>query len=96
MEQKIFIFYARSYSFEDQATGQKREGISINYLVCNDVTADHPNADGSFGYAPCKDSLPLGTKLGNVPGMYTGEFVLAPSKGSTRLKLNSVSPIAGK
>ena len=100
MQQKIFIFHANPYSFEDQATKQLREGISINYLVTDNLK-DTQNSDGSLGFAPCKDSISLDhlNSLGSVPGFYEGDFIMAPSKGQTRLKLSSVrlvSPAVGK
>jgi len=98
MEQKIFIFYARPYSFEDPNTHVMREGVSVQYLICNDVAQVAKNQDGSIGYAPSKDSLPPAAynKLTKVPGYYQAEFVLAQASGSTRLKLNDVKAIPEK
>lgn len=96
MTQKIFIFYANPYSFEDQQTKQKREGVSVQYLVTNDLVDNGQNSDGSLGYAPCKDSIQLEKlqSLVKVPGFYDGEFIMAPAKGQTRLKLSSVNYLA--
>lgn len=95
MNQKIFIFYARPYKFTDEATGQERTGVSVNYLVCSDLKDCGQHPDGSLGYSPCKDSLPLDSlnKLSSVPAFYDGQFVLSPSKGQTRLKLSDVTVI---
>ena len=92
MKQKIFIFYANPYSFEDPATKQKREGVSVNYLVTSELKDNGQNSDGSLGYSPCKDSIPLDrlNSLIKVPGYYDAEFIMAPSKGQTRLKLSTV------
>lgn len=88
MEQKIFILSARAYSFADEKTGQQRDGISIMYITADNL--DHQeNPDGSLGYIPCKQSVPLNfkSKLGSVPGWYKGTFQLAASGGKNVLRL---------
>lgn len=100
MMQKIFIFHANPYSFEDSATKQLREGISVNYLMTDNLK-DSQNSDGSLGFSPCKDSISLDqlNTLGSVPGFYEADFIMAPAKGQTRLKLSSVrlvSPAVSK
>ncbi len=91
MIQKIFIFHANPYSFEDSATKQLREGVSVHYLLTDNLK-DCQNSDGSLGFSPCKDSIALDqlNALASVPGFYEAEFIMAPAKGQTRLKLSSV------
>ena len=95
MQQKIFVFYANPYNFQDPQTKQERSGISVNYMVTDNLKDHGQNSDGSLGFAACKDSIPLDAlnTLQCVPGFYDGEFILAPSKGQTRLKLSSVKLI---
>ncbi len=92
MTQKIFVFYANPYSFEDPQTKQERSGVSVHYMVTDNLKDNGQNPDRSLGFAPCKDSIPLAAldTLSCVPGFYDGEFILAPSKGQTRLKLSSL------
>lgn len=95
MNQKIFIFHANPYKFDDQSTGQHREGISIHYLMTDNLN-DIENGDGSYGYAPAKDSISRDQidNLQSVPGFYDATFIMAPSKGQTRLKLSSVKLVS--
>lgn len=89
MNQKGVVIYANPWSMTDERTGKAMEGITVEYLACenlNPVT----NEDGSMGVRHCKESIPLNLspELKYVPGVYDLEFGLKPgTKGKMQVKL---------
>lgn len=101
MIQKGILIYAKPWQMLDEKTGANRQGISIEYLACENLDPV-VNEDGSMGVRHCKESIPLtmSASIIKVPGLYDLEFGLKPgSKGKMEVKLvgvNYISPVGEK
>ena len=86
------ITYANSWSMVDENTGKERKGISIEYLMTEDLDPVE-NDDGSKGYKHCKESIPISCmdRIKQVPGVYDLCYELGIIKGKPFMKLNSIS-----
>ena len=98
MTDRIYVLYAKPYSFVDEDTKQKRDGVSVNYLVTGDLKDPGQQPDQSLGYPVFKGSISLDSlnKLSTVPGWYDGEFVFVNTKSGQTAKLRDVKPVAQK
>ncbi len=89
MVQKGILIYAKSWQMVDEKTGANRQGISIEYLACEDLKPV-VNEDGSMGVRHCKESVPLTMRdsIIKVPGLYDLEFGMKPgSRGKMDVKI---------
>lgn len=89
MVQTGILIYAKAWAMQDEKTGANRQGISIEYLACENLKPV-VNEDGSMGVRHCKESVPLTLQesIIKIPGLYDLEFGLKPgSKGKMEVKL---------
>lgn len=89
MNQKGVVIYANPWSMIDEKTGKGMEGITVEYLACENLNPV-VNEDGSLGVRHCKESIPLSLspEIKQVPGLYELEFGLKPgTKGKMQVKL---------
>lgn len=89
MNQIGILTYAKPWQMQDERTGAQREGLTVEYLACDNLNPV-TNEDGSVGVRHCKESVPLGfmSTITNVPGLYELEFGMKPgSRGKMEVKL---------
>lgn len=81
MKLKALVTFAKPYLVAEGGT--TNEGITINYLLTDNLTACENPKDGSQGYKFSKSSLPVDRqhKLTAIPGFY--EMDCEMSVGST-------------
>ena len=88
MKQNVIILSCgEPWAFKDEKTGEERSGVSIHYIMADDLTPKDDN--GVLGYAPVKESVgksfyDVFKKLG-VPCSIPAEFGMKTKNGSTIL-----------
>ena len=100
MKQGIIVLGAKAWSLTDEKTQQEREGVSLHYLLTDNLEPCVDSASGLEGYQPVKQSISVDTakKLDKVPGVYEGDFGLRSSGGKsilTLMDLSYVGPVVG-
>lgn len=92
MKQKIIVLAAKGWSLVDEKTKEQREGVSLHYLLTDNLKPFADSASGTEGYIPVKQSITIekAKSLNNVPGIYEGEFELRSSAGKTILALSDL------
>ena len=95
MEEKIIILYAAAYNIEDEKTGRTNSGVSINYLMTDNL---EPAEDGrTKGFRVMKGSLPHNAvdDISHVPGVYNATFSIKPdASGKPILRPTAVDFVA--
>lgn len=91
MKQNIILLFAKPYRMEkDDKTGFN-EGISIQYLLTDELSP--VNGESERGMRFSKSSIPLlqGKSISKVPALYEGSFDLkSDAQGKILLKLTDV------
>lgn len=93
---KGLVIFTKPWNMVDETTGEKREGISIEYLMSENLIPV-VNEDGSKGVRHCKESLNTNKlpKIKEVPGYYNLSFGMkVGSKGKPVIKLDDIEYIA--
>ena len=88
---KGIILFANTWSMTDENTGNLREGMTIEYVMAEDL-GPIANEDGSLGYRTIKESVPINTakKIEKVPGIYDLTFGYSIRKGRPILKVMDI------
>lgn len=85
---KCIVLSTSPYSVIDEKTGVLNEGISIHYLMSDNL---NPNDDGKLrGFRPCKEALGVdkSIKIFAVPALYECDFTFATNaNGKAQMKL---------
>ena len=91
MKQNVIVLSAKNWSLTDEQSGQQRAGISIHYLMTDNL-ASFTDVDGTRGYIPAKQSIPVdqANTLVDVPGVYEAEFLMRASGGKNVLSISSL------
>lgn len=92
MEENGIVIFSKPWDMTDEKTGERRQGISIEYLMCKDLKPVN-NDDGSKGVRHCKQSLALDKlpKIKEVPGLYKLTFAMkVGGKGRPEIKLDDI------
>jgi hypothetical protein len=93
MDSLGIIYYSKAWDMQDEKTGERRQGVSVEYLAVKNL-APVVNDDGSKGVRHTKESIPLDKldKLEKVPGVYKLDFGMKPgSRGKMEVKLVDVT-----
>lgn len=93
MNSKITVLHARKWELEDEVTKQQRSGVSIRYVMTDNLT---PNVDadtGELGYSVMKESISVEAAkvLVDVPGVYDAEFILRSKADKNVLVVSSLT-----
>lgn len=88
---KAIVLFANPWAMDDERTGQRREGITIEYIM-TDVLTPVINEDGSMGFRHVKESLTIDKmpQVKKVPGIYEMQYTLSISKGKPVMKLQNI------
>lgn len=91
MKQNVTVISAKNWALTDEQTGQQRAGVSIHYLM-TDKLVPFTDVDGTRGYVPAKQSIPVDQagSLVEVPGVYEADFVMRASGGKNVLSISSL------
>lgn len=83
MKQRCIFLYAMPYSITDEVTGEINEGISLHYILSDNLLPVEDKTRGTKGLQPCKQSVgvELASKLTQLPGIYDVDFSLTLVKG---------------
>ena len=83
MKERIIVLSAKGWSLEDERTKQVREGVSVHYVMTDNLTPNVDSISGVEGYIPMKQSISIdeAKKLQGVPGVYDGSFQMRASGG---------------
>ena len=89
------VLSASPWRMEDEQTGQKREGISLEYLMTSTLTPV-TNDDGSQGYKHVKESISIQNygQVKQVPGIYDLNYGFTIVKGKPVMRLQSIKFIS--
>jgi hypothetical protein len=94
-KQEAIVTYVRSYNFPDEKTKREVSGVSIEYLITDNL---NPVAEGEAkGVRISSDILPYEKRdnIGAVPGKYEISFTMQPSKsGKPQLRIADVKFIS--
>lgn len=90
MKETIIVIGAKSWELQDETTKQVRAGISLHYLMADNMKPFIDTVNNVRGYVPCKQSISLdeANNIVDVPGIYEGDFALRASQGKNILALN--------
>lgn len=85
------VLFANPWAMEDEKTGQKREGITVEYIMADNLNPV-VNDDGSVGYRHVKESLNISKmpQVMQVPGKYEMFYGFSISKGKPVMKLQGM------
>ena len=88
---KGIVLHANPWSLEDERTGQRREGVSLEYVMTDNLKP-LVNEDGSLGYRHVKESIAISklSKVEKVPGIYEFTYGFSVSKGKPVMKLQDI------
>lgn len=89
---RALVTFANAWSMEDERTHKFKEGITVEYLMCESLKPVE-NENGSLGVRHCKESIPVSQSqnIKYVPGYYDLVYSMQPgSKGKPELKLTSL------
>ncbi|WP_313162529.1 hypothetical protein [Sedimentibacter sp.] len=91
MKQNIVLVFAKGYRMEnDQKTGFN-EGVSLSYLLTDDLSPLTNNDERGMRFSKSSISLDKGKNITKVPGLYEASFdIKADAKGQVQLKLSDV------
>jgi len=89
---KAIVLFANPWAMEDERTGQRREGITLEYIMTDDLKPVI-NEDGSMGFRHVKESLSIEKmpQVKKVPGVYEMQYTLSVSKGKPIMKLQNIN-----
>lgn len=78
------VLYANQWRFNDQNTGEVREGTTCQYMLTDNLNF-HVDERGAHGYDITKVTLPYDefNNLPSVPGLYKAMFNPRTSQGRT-------------
>lgn len=97
MRGKIIVLFARAWEMVDEKTGEKRSGVSIQYVMGDSL---NPKAsEEGLGYQVIKESITpeCAAGLKDVPGIYDAELELKAQGGKNVLHvcgLSFIRPVA--
>lgn len=85
------VLFANPWSFEDERTGQRKEGITVEYVMSEDLKPV-VNEDGSVGLKTYRDSLHISKmpEIMKVPGIYEMFYGFSNVKGKPVMKLQGM------
>lgn len=88
---RAIVVFANAWSMTDDKTGQDREGVTLEYLMAENLDPVI-NEDGSKGYKHVKESIPLSKlpKVQAIPGVYEFEYGYVVQKGKPVMKLRDI------
>lgn len=90
MEATIIVLFARAWEMTDESTGEKRSGVSIQYVMSD--TLEPKTSEDDMGYQVIKESVTVECAKGLVdaPGIYKAGLELKASGGKNVLHVSSL------
>lgn len=88
---KAIVTFASPWSMQDEMTGILREGITIEYVMTDNLNPV-TNEDGSMGYRQVKESINIqnAKQIVKVPGIYEMIYGYTVRRGKPILKLQEL------
>lgn len=102
MESKIIILHAsKPWEMTDEKTGEKRTGVSLQYMMTTDLAPRFDSVTGESGCVVTKQSISVeaAKALVDVPGIYNADMVLRAKSGKNVLEVSTVvflTPLVNK
>lgn len=91
MKQNIVLVFAKGYRMENDAKTGYNEGVSLSYLLTEDLSPVASNDERGMRFSKSSISLDKGKNITKVPGLYEGIFDIKPdAQGKVNLKLADV------
>jgi len=92
MQKKIILLNAKGYNMKDEVTGKVNTGISIRYLLTDNLSPVYASSDEKgVGVAKVAVQTDEGKNIKSVPGIYNGGFSMKPkADGSVVFKLETL------
>lgn len=89
---KALVLFANPWAMEDERTGQRREGITLEYIMTDNLKPVI-NEDGSMGYRHVKESLTIDKmpQVKKVPAYYEMQYTMSVQKGKPVMKLQNIN-----
>jgi len=97
MEETCIVIFSKPWAMTDDRTKEQKEGITIEYLMTDNLKEPCKNEDGSRGVRHCKQSIPISklVKIKEVPAIYKLRFGLkVNSKGKPEIKLEDLDYVS--
>lgn len=94
MEENCIVIFTKPWAMTDERTNENKEGITVEYLMTDNLKEPCKNEDGSRGVRHCKQSIPIGklVNIKEVPGIYKLRFGLkVNSKGKPEITLEDLA-----
>lgn len=91
MNEVITLLFANSWEMVDEKTGEKREGVTLEYVL-GDSLKPTLNSDGSKGLRHIKESLPIAciNMVQAVPAVYLASYGMSVVKGKPIMKVSEI------
>ncbi len=92
---RALVLFANPWAMDDERTGQRREGITIEYVMTDNLKPVL-NEDGSMGFRHVKESLSIDKmpQVKKVPAYYDMQYTMSVVKGKPVMKLQNISFVA--
>lgn len=93
MKQNVIVLSARGWALVDERTKQERTGVSIHYLMTDNLEPCKDDITGEEGYMPVKQSISIdeAKHLVSVPGVYEADFQMRASGGKNIVALSTLN-----
>lgn len=91
MKQNIVLVFAKGYRMENDAKTGYNEGVSLSYLLTDDLSPVANNDERGIRFSKSSITLDKGKNITKVPGLYEASFdIKADAQGKIQLKLTDV------
>jgi len=88
MTKTVFVLSVSAYSFTDEATKRLNEGITVRYIITEDLSPIEDSEKRIKGYKPAKATMPISDygKFTVVPAYYEATLdVSVDAAGAARV-----------
>lgn len=95
MKQNIILTFAKGYRMENDAKTGYNEGVSIHYLLTDNLSPVVGTDERGIRFSKSSIALEKGKQIINVPGLYEADFEMkSDSQGKIQLKLSDLKYIS--
>ena len=93
MKSTVIVLSAKPWDMVDDVTKATRSGVSLHYVMTDNLKPKVDSESGELGYSVMKESMSVDAakSLVDVPGVYDGDFILKARSGKSVLSVSSLN-----
>ncbi|WP_313345688.1 hypothetical protein [Sedimentibacter sp.] len=92
MKQNVIVTFVKGYRMENDSKTGYNEGISIHYLLTDNLSPVVGNDERGIRFSKSSISLEKGKQIIKVPGLYEADFEMkSDAQGKILLKLKDLA-----